>query len=30
MLVIALTWERQRMLLSDTQRLLRDRFEEWR
>ena len=30
MLVIALTWERQRMMLSDTQRRLRDSFENWR
>ena len=30
MLVIALTWERQRLLLSETQRRLRDSFESWR
>jgi len=30
MLVIALTWERQRLLLSETQRLLKDSFENWR
>lgn len=30
MLVIALTWERQRMMLSETQRRLRDGFENWR
>ena len=30
MLVIALSWERQRMLLSDTQRRLRDGCEDWR
>ena len=30
MLVIALTWERQRILLSETQRRLRDSFERWR
>ena len=30
MLVIALTWERQRMMLSETQRRLRDSFEHWR
>lgn len=30
MLVIALTWERQRLLLSETQRRLKDSFERWR
>jgi hypothetical protein len=30
MLVIALTWERQRVLLSETQRRLKDSFENWR
>ncbi len=30
MLVIALTWERQRQMLSQTQRRLRDGFEHWR
>lgn len=30
MLVIALTWERQRMMLSETQQRLRDSFENWR
>ena len=30
MLVIALTWERQRMLLSETQQRLRESFEHWR
>lgn len=30
MLVIALTWERQRLLLSETQRRLKDSFENWR
>jgi len=30
MLVIALTWERQRMMLSETQQRLRDSLEHWR
>jgi len=30
MLVIALTWERQRMMLSETQQRLRDGLEHWR
>jgi len=30
MLVIALTWERQRQMLSETQQRLRDGFENWR
>jgi len=30
MLVVALTWERQRMLVTDTRERLRRSFEQWR